>query len=231
MYRKILIGLTGYAAVGKDTVADLLAYQGFCKMAFADALRAEVSTAFGIGMDLLTNRIAKERPQQALAIGNGPTDFRTYLAMAQPSAAFTATGSLSDEWLHAPRSPRQIMQWWGTEYRRKQSPNYWIMTMQARINAQLRNGFPRLVITDCRFDNEVDLLRTMGGEIWQITRPGHTGSTENGHVSTNGGDRFKPEVVIANTHTVRHLHGLVLSEFVARDLSLPRDRVHVEVRA
>lgn len=226
-----IFGLTGFAGAGKDTVADLLVAQGFRKMAFADALRGELANAFGVNIDVFTNPIAKERPQQALSLSRGPSEFRAFLAMAMPAEAHTGTGGISEAWLHAPRSPRQLMQWWGTEYRRRQSPRHWLTVMHDKITYYRRNGERRFVITDCRFDNEVDLVRALGGTIWQITRPGHDGASENGHVSATSGARFKPDAVIANAHDVRHLHGLVLSEFVARDLGVERASVKVEVPA
>lgn len=46
----LLIGLTGRAFAGKDTVADhLKRHHGFFKMAFADPLREGLKTLFGLG--------------------------------------------------------------------------------------------------------------------------------------------------------------------------------------
>lgn len=226
-----LFGLTGYAGVGKDTVADMLVRQGFRKLAFADALRGELALAFGVGIDVFTNPIAKERPQQALSLIRAPMEFRAFLVMALPGEATTGTGGVSEAWLHEPRSPRQLMQWWGTEYRRRQSPRHWLTVMHDKLTFHRRNGERRFVITDCRFDNEVDLVRALGGEIWQVTRPGYDGSKEGQHVSATNGAHFRPSAVIANSHDTRHLHGLVLSEFVSRDLGVERAGVSVEVAA
>ncbi|WP_019653989.1 hypothetical protein [Variovorax atrisoli] len=229
--KKHLFGLTGYAGAGKDTVADLLVTQGFRKMAFADALRGELANAFEVGIDVFTNPIAKERPQQALSLSRAPAEFRAFLVMAQPREAIDANGAVREDWLHEPRSPRQLMQWWGTEYRRKQDTLYWVKQLNNKLTFYRHTGERRFVITDCRFDNEVDLVRALGGTIWQITRPGHDGASENGHVSATSGARFKPDAVIANAYDVRHLHGLVLSEFVARDLGVDRANVSVQVAA
>lgn len=229
--KKHLFGLTGYAGVGKDTVADLLVVQGFRKMAFADALRGELANAFEVGIDTFTNPIAKERPQQALSLSRAPAEFRAFLVMAQPRESTDANGAVRDDWLQEPRSPRQLMQWWGTEYRRRQSPRHWLTVMHNKLTFHMRNGERRFVITDCRFENEVDLVRAMGGEIWQVTRPGYDGAKEGNHISATNGAQFKPDAVISNSHDVRHLHGLVLSEFVSRDLGIDRANVSVQVAA
>ncbi len=227
-----LYGLTGYAGVGKDTVADLLVQQGFRKLAFADALRGELALAFGVGLDVFTNPIAKERPQQALSLSRAPKEAMLFIADAEGARArVSPMGEISPVWLDEPRSPRQLMQWWGTEYRRRQSPRHWLTVMHEKLTSHRRNGERRFVVTDCRFDNEVDLVRALGGEIWQITRPGFDGSKEGSHVSATDGAHFKPSAVIANSHDVRHLHGLVLSEFASRDLGVDRAGVSVEVAA
>ncbi len=215
-----IYGLTGFASVGKDTVADLLVeHLRFRKMAFADALRGEVANGFGIDLVHLLRPETKHHPLTALAMRRAPHEFLAAVVLALSVAAPDHRLVLSDEWLDAPRSPRQIMQWWGTEYRRAQEPRYWTRRLLERVVYHQRDGELRFVITDCRFANEVDTLLAMGGELWQITRPGINATTtaEGQHVSATSGDSFKPSVVIANSHDIRHLQQLVLSEFAARE--------------
>lgn len=281
-----LIGLTGFAGAGKDTVADLLVtHARFTKLAFADALRAEIVEGFGIEPSFLTNPSTKHVPCGALSMRRAPRDFVAAMVLARVAgrrlpAVSAATHTphpivtrnrmnveiklgdisfgristdtngaaalddflthlqrhhadhpLSDEWLDAPRSPRQIMQWWGTEYRRAQDPRYWVRIMGARIAELQRDGLTRLVVTDVRFDNEAGLLRGRGGSLWQITRPNATGSAEGQHVSVTDGTVFLLDAVIPNIHDIRHLQGVVLAEIVQSDLGLPRGSVRVEMPA
>lgn len=227
-----VIALTGYAGTGKDTVADLLAMHfGFRKLAFADALRGEVAEAFGLDIAYLVDQRLKNEPLSALAMNHAPLGFLGAVALSVGNEARTPAGLVSDEWLAAPRSPRQVLQWWGTEYRRRQSTRYWSSILSHRVSAARRDGETRFVITDCRFDNEADTVRAMGGVIWQVKRPGIDGATtaEGAHASATDGSQFKPDAVINNKHDLRHLQQLVLSEFVAREIGIDAAKVTVTV--
>lgn len=227
-----ILGLTGFAGAGKDTVADLLvAHARFRKLAFADALRAEVAGGFGVLVSALADPATKHHPTPALSMRRAPRDFLAAVVLSLSVAAPDHRTPLSNEWLDEPRSPRQILQWWGTEYRRSQHDRYWTRAMLSRLVGYQRDGESRFVITDVRFDNEADTVRTAGGAIWQVTRPGCDGRAEGAHVSATDGSRFKPDAVISNLHDVRHLQGLVLTEFVARECGLDPARVSLTVSA
>lgn len=221
-----LIALTGHAGVGKDTTADLLvAHARFRKLAFADALRGEVANAFDLSLADLSNPHLKNVPTVALRMRRAPHDFLAAVILSLSAAAPDHRTPLSDAWLDEPRSPRQILQWWGTEYRRAQSPRYWTSQLIKRLADYRRDGETRFVVTDVRFDNEAHALRMAGAELWQVIRPGRDGAAEGGHVSVTDGSRFNPEVVVTNAHDVRHLQVEVLSLFIARELGLNRDRI------
>lgn len=227
-----ILGLTGFAGAGKDTVADLLvAHARFRKLAFADALRAEVAEGFGVLVTDLADPLTKHRPMATLSMRRAPRDFLAAVVLSLSVAAPDHRTPLSNEWLDEPRAPRQILQWWGTEYRRAQHDRYWTRIMAARLAGYQRDGEARFVITDVRFDNEADTLRAIGAKLWQVTRPGCNGTVEGLHVSATDGHRFKPDAVIANSHDVRHLQGVVLAEFVARECGLDPASVKLTVSA
>lgn len=218
-----IIGLTGPAGSGKDTVADLLCtHAGAHKLAFADALRAEIVEAFCIEHVYLTRRETKEHPISALAL-------RRCL-----DTAFTGRMLIQHQLfnesqldLDAPRSPRQIMQWWGTEYRRAATPGYWVSKAARHIHwLHKALGARLVVITDVRFVDEANLVRNLGGQIWQIKRPGYDVAT-GAHVSEVTGDAFKPNLVINNCHDMRHLQQLVLGGWAAKEWGVPGVRVEV----
>ncbi|SIR00861.1 hypothetical protein [Pseudacidovorax sp. RU35E] len=212
-----IIALTGFAGVGKDTVADLLVtHLGFVKLAFGDALRAEVAEAFDVDMATLSDPRTKHLPTPALAMARAPLGFVGAVALTIGSEHRDGRGMLAQAWLEQARTPRQVMQWWGTEYRRRQSANYWTRQLAARLAGLARAGHDRMVVTDCRFANEADCIHGAGGRIWQVTRPGIEASTttEGHHVSATDGSAFHPSVVLSNSHDIAHLQRLVFDAFM-----------------
>ncbi len=182
-----IIGLTGARGAGKDTVAKMLASDDFVRTAFADALYIEAAEAYGVPVDLLQYRPTKETALMALALERCAdkgfvTQMREVFAKELDERAkhpwlpksldlFAADRQqeVLGQWLAAPRSPRFILQYWGTEYRRALfGDSYW----RGKVAAQLRR-YPerRFVITDVRFPDEADLLRSMGGLIIRVLRP------------------------------------------------------------
>lgn len=66
---------------------------------------------------------------------------------------------------------RSILQWWGTEYRRAQDRFYWVKKLVATIQ---RENPQFAIITDVRFDNELALVKSLGGHTVKVTREGIT---------------------------------------------------------
>jgi hypothetical protein len=216
MNKPHIIGLTGPAGCGKDTVAQLLAaHLGFSHLDFAGALRAEVCEAFGIDGSLLTNRATKETPTAALAL-------LCCASLGFVGAVIARIKHLPDALTHvmeAPRSPRQIMQWWGTDFRRLHCGDaYWTRPVTGRIHTQQQAHQWRHVVSDVRFPNEADAIRALGGVIWQVKRPGLLLDTS--HISEVDGSQFKPDAIISNRHDIRHLQAVVMGEWFIRESGL-----------
>ena len=219
-----IIGLTGPAGSGKDTAADLLAvHAGFTKLAFADTLRAEVVNAFLIDPAFLTERETKEQPMRCLALSRCLDDGFVVRMVLMHTAR---NEPLS---LDAPRSPRQIMQWWGTDYRRHQHADYWVSQTARKIDRLLSQGLAsRIVVTDCRFADEAALVRALGGQLWQIKRD-DVGVAPGAHESEVTGEAFAPEVVLNNSYTVKHFQERVLEAYWTSCAGLAPGTVKVRI--
>jgi hypothetical protein len=165
-----VIGLAGVARSGKDTVANhLVKAHGYSKFSFSDALYREVSEAFGIKISWLHDPDLKEVPVSYLALENCSDG--AFIVAARKTLWDLAT----DGYEKLPRSPRWILQTWGTEYRRAQNPNYWIDRASDWFCAEMREIMPefyklKVVNTSVRYPNEASWIRRLGGEVWHVRR-------------------------------------------------------------
>jgi len=74
---------------------------------------------------------------------------------------------------------RTLLQWWGTEFRRAQDPDYWVKKTMARISEEN----PEVaLISDLRFPNEVEGIRAAGGYVVRVDRVGYVSDVPE-HVS------------------------------------------------
>lgn len=81
-------------------------------------------------------------------------------------------------------SPRHAMQTLGTEWGRNLiGEDVWTNAWKKRVQALLDEG-KRVVVDDCRFENELAAVKSLGGHAVLINRPGL--ASIGGHVSENG---------------------------------------------
>jgi len=107
---------------------------------------------------------------------------------------------------------RPMLQWWGTDYRRKycKNDNYWVDKLEEHL---INNTISRLIfITDVRYMNEVNLIKYYRGEIWKIIRYGSTIDPHSSETSLDNYTNF--DRVIINTDTLDRLKEVVLTEIV-----------------
>jgi hypothetical protein len=143
--KKMLVGVVGFIGSGKDTVADYLQnFHEFRRESFAASLKDAVSAVFGWDRTMLEGRTksAREWREQVDPWWADRLDMPTL-------------------------TPRWVLQYWGTEVcRRGFHDDIWI----ASLENKLRNSKDNVVITDCRFPNEISSLRNAGGKIIWVTR-------------------------------------------------------------
>jgi hypothetical protein len=137
-----IIGISGMARSGKDTLAKMLIEQagGGVVLSFASPIREFIAGLLGIPLSQLTDGPTKERPIKELG-GKSPR----YLMQ-----------TLGTEWGREMVDPDlwvKIAQWKIDALRRG-------------------SCVPKLVVfSDVRFDNEASMLRSQGGRIVLLNRP------------------------------------------------------------
>jgi len=141
----MIIGICGFIGSGKDTVADYLTnFHEFRRESFANTLKDACSAVFGWDRTMLEGRTKEARE---------------WREQVDPWWA---------ERLGMPNlTPRWVLQYWGTEVCRKGfHDDIWIASLENR----LRNSRDDIVISDCRFPNEIESIRRAGGKIIWIQR-------------------------------------------------------------
>lgn len=140
-----IIGVCGFIGSGKDTVADYLTnFHGFRRESFANSLKDAVAYVFGWDRTMLEGRTKQARE---------------WREQVDPWWA---------ERLNMPNlTPRWVLQYWGTEVcRRSFHDDIWI----ASLENKLRNSTDDIVISDCRFPNEIKSIKDAGGIIVWVQR-------------------------------------------------------------
>ncbi len=139
-----IVGLVGFIGSGKGTVGDLLVNEfGYQQGSWAGTLKDAIAIIFSWDRELLegvTNESRTWREQK-------------------------------DEWWSAPLNmeitPRWALQYVGTDvFRNNFHDEIWV----ASLENQIRNSKKDIVITDCRFFNEVKAIRNIGGKVIRVRR-------------------------------------------------------------
>lgn len=141
----MIIGICGFIGSGKDTIADYLVnFHEFRRESFASTLKDAVAAVFGWDRTMLEGRTkeAREWREQVDPWWAARLDMPTL-------------------------TPRWVLQYWGTEVCRKAfHDDIWI----ASLENKLRTSKDSVVISDCRFPNEIQSIRNSGGKIVWVQR-------------------------------------------------------------
>jgi hypothetical protein len=176
----MIIGVCGFIGSGKDTVADYLTnFHGYRRESFANSLKDAVAQVFGWDRTMLEGRTKQARE---------------WREQVDPWWA---------ERLDMPSlTPRWILQYWGTEVCRKAfHDDIWI----ASLENKLRNSKDDIVISDCRFPNEIKSIRSAGGQIVWVQR-GPLPDWYNDACDVNAGDKCMNWALATKRMEMRKIH-------------------------
>jgi hypothetical protein len=138
----MIIGLSGYAQTGKDTIANYLVENyGYKKISFADPIREalyrlnpKVAIADMVGV-----------PLRAVVDGLGWENVKV-----------------------ESEDTRELLQRMGTEVGRDMfGEDFWVN--QAMQKAQ---HYDNVVFADVRFENEINAILAASGDVWRVLKPG-----------------------------------------------------------
>lgn len=182
-----VIGIAGRKGAGKDTAGSrLISNHGFVRIAFADALKDACMSIFGLSYDQVYGDLKE--------VQDSYWDY----------------------------TPREILQKVGTELFReaigkpnvlpKIGQNIWIRAIYRKILNLKQAGHTKFVITDIRFDNEIEFVRTLNSHgcnayTIKVVRPSIMPDIDTPiHSSEAHIDGFKCDYEILNDGTIEDLH-------------------------
>lgn len=145
---KKVVGICGLIGHGKDTAAGFLIEQGYQRISFAGVLKDACANIFGWDRILLEGNTSESRVWRE---------------------------TVDDWWakrLDIPNfTPRYALQYIGTNvFREHFHPDIWVAACERQIEIASKN----VVISDCRFFNELDIIKNLGGTtavVWRNEKP------------------------------------------------------------
>lgn len=141
----MIIGICGFQGAGKDTMANILVKEyGYERISFAGILKDILSVLFDWDRKMLEGLTPESREWR----------------------------EKKDEWwsnkLKKNITPRRMLQEIGTDiFRNHFHPEIWVQCVENRLRKVENKS---VVISDCRFKNEIEMIKKMGGYIIQINR-------------------------------------------------------------
>lgn len=178
-----LIGITGKKQHGKDTLGQFFVNNyDFERLAFADALKEACRHIFGFTEEQL--------------YGNKKEDIDEFWGV----------------------SPRTVYQYVGTDLFREQmykiipktGKNIWVDVIKKQIlDKWKKNPNICFVITDVRFDNEVDMIRKMGGIMIKVVRS--IENSDDNHPSESNVDSLSVDHIVLNNGSKTTMYNNIIS--------------------
>lgn len=175
------IGLIGKARSGKDTAAaHLVQTRAYTRLAFAD-------------------------PLKDMALTINPYIPTGYGVTVRLSSLIADVG-----WEYAKdKYPevRRVLQSTGQTVR-EHDEGFWVDVLRRKVNTAESWNLP-VVVTDVRYENEADMLRSRGFHLVRIIRPERLNGSAAIHTSETALDGFAADATIYNTAGIADLHARI----------------------
>lgn len=164
----IVIGLQGKKRSGKDTFANFLVKhlkdKKVARTAFANPVKTMLSDISGVDF------FSDENKETDMVFMLNMVKFQEYTDLLLDVSVFYQLDEFARlegfGTLYIYTSKRKLMQFFGTDICRKYKGDlYWVNKLEAPSDADV------LIVTDVRFQTEVDKIKSLGGIIVEIKNP------------------------------------------------------------
>ena len=174
----MIIGVLGRKGSGKDTISDYIIQKfNFEKMIIAEPLKNACKELFNFSDEQLYGDLKE---------------------------------TVDPQW---EVSPRKVLQWLGTDVFRNRigelnpeiGNNFWVNLLKVRYLQKLsKNKNIKIVVSDVRFQNEIDIIHKLGGKVIKLTRPSINNA--DAHESEKNIDTLKGDYDILNDSSLEELY-------------------------
>lgn len=201
----MLIGINGVSKSGKDTLADMLVPFKSQKVALADEMKRIVRSIYPAMTVEHMWGPSEKRNEKIPAYPRGPHVYPPSGTDEEPTCVCCGT-KYTDDREQCYLTPRYALQLLGTEWGRHCYLDTWVDIILKNYLMLMNGGYlysPPLgllaatirregryaivAVPDCRYRNELEAIRRVGGKLWRIKRVGgglkggmgkHTSETE-----------------------------------------------------
>lgn len=193
---------------GKNTaVSEIIKQRGLLPETSTDNLRKNAQERYDIREYSFASALKREVNEAAYKAG-GMKELFINPPVALPEWVQYDPDAPTDDPMCPLGKQRSLLQFWGAEFRRAQSPDYWVRQLANTIELEK----PQIaLISDMRFENEMAFCKEYG-EAVRVDRPGLPPST---HVSETALDCMSDEdfsIILENSGTLEEfLEGAVVT--------------------
>lgn len=141
---KKIVAINGTIGSGKDEFAKEFTNNGYLRLSFAETLKDTVAVLFGWDRVLLEGLTKESREWRE-----------------QPDEYWSSVMNMKI-------TPRWVLQNFGTDILRKHfHDNIWVFCLENKMQKVQED---KIIITDCRFSNELQMIRNNNGTIIEVQR-------------------------------------------------------------